>query len=530
MIEDKLLNSSTPHRERGSSWHVVAVVLIAALSLLLLVPLMVVVRTAEYDEAIFLDVARNIQREGLPLRSLGTKGAFFFDHTPLYIYLLSLFSRHSHSGLFLARSATVLAALAAIALTYLFGLRINGRRTGVLAALLLAINPFFLVYAFFVRMEMFMLLALLLALYLVASGVDEADDRRLLLAGIAFAVAVLFKEFALVGAGVGVAYVLWQRRTSGGGLAGALLVITPALLALAGWAVWSWRLSPTTFAATMGRWFNSAVSSTAGDPRMGLTWTHWALQLGSHLLGPGLTIGLLLGLGQRVLRRGRLAPDVDMLLAYALVAIALSFATSLKEPRHLIGILPPVALITGNALVELWDWLRGIQPRAARVTPGIPARIRIAAATAVTALVFALAGPIRPPLLPRPPTDAMPWVAPAYAERLANEAYYRVLTLAGERVAAITEPEQVIAVVHQATVVAYYADRPYQMLYTLPMQRVMDALSKAEVLVWDAPTFPLLTGNEIGHVSAAVSAGFALQEVVNDDGRSVAIYRSKDKP
>ena len=40
-------------------------------------------------------VARNIQKSGLSLRSIGATGVLFYDHTPLYVYLLSLFVRHS---------------------------------------------------------------------------------------------------------------------------------------------------------------------------------------------------------------------------------------------------------------------------------------------------------------------------------------------------------------------------------------------------------------------------------------------------
>lgn len=32
-------------------------------------------------------VARNIQKSGLPLRSIGATGVLFYDHTPLYVYL-----------------------------------------------------------------------------------------------------------------------------------------------------------------------------------------------------------------------------------------------------------------------------------------------------------------------------------------------------------------------------------------------------------------------------------------------------------
>ena len=196
------------------------------------------VHIAEYDEAIFLDVARNIQRVGLPLRSIGANGVFFFDHTPLYPYLLSLYARHTDTGLFFFRAVTVLAT-SAIALTYRFGARFDGRRTGLLAALLLAVNPFFATYAFFVRMEMFMLLALLVGFYTLLVGLEEERNAHLLASGISLAVAVLFKEFALVGTVVAAAFALWQwRRTPKQGILATLIVGMPSLLALAGWVLW----------------------------------------------------------------------------------------------------------------------------------------------------------------------------------------------------------------------------------------------------------------------------------------------------
>ena len=36
---------------------------------------------AQYDEAIFLDISRNIACSGLSLRSMDIKGKFYFEHT-----------------------------------------------------------------------------------------------------------------------------------------------------------------------------------------------------------------------------------------------------------------------------------------------------------------------------------------------------------------------------------------------------------------------------------------------------------------
>jgi 4-amino-4-deoxy-L-arabinose transferase-like glycosyltransferase len=502
---------------------------ICLIALIVLAPLVASVHIAEYDEAIFLDLARNIQRIGLPLRSIAPAGVFFFDHTPLYPYLLSLYAQDGDQGLLLARSATVIAAFAAVALTYRFGSRFGSRRAGALAALLLAVNPFFAVHAFFVRMEMFMLLAMLAGFYTLVVGIEERKTSFLLASGISFALGVLFKEFALMGTAVAVGYTLWRRRRlPGTAISAAVIVGAPSLLALAGWFAWSWELSPEVFTATMKRWVESVTVATGLEPRLRITWTAWSLQLGSRLLGPGLVLGLLIALGRWVLRRDR-APHLDLLWAYTLVAIALSFVTSLKEPRHLVAILPAAALLAGHALTKIWDEWSARLPGAAgaRQTLAGPSFKGVAAAV-VIGIVVVFAGPLRPALLPSPASGGMKWVAPVYAERIANDEFYRILAMTGRRINAITAPDEVVTVVHQATVVAYYADRPYTMLYTLPSPLLIDeVLDGASVLVWDAPTFLGLESNEIERVQATVTAEFSLEEEVSDNRRSVGVYRRK---
>jgi 4-amino-4-deoxy-L-arabinose transferase-like glycosyltransferase len=130
-----------------------------------MLPLALSVRVAEYDEAVLLDVAGNIQRTGLPLRSLGAHGVAMLDHTPLYPFLLSLYAPAPGESLLLARGVTVLAALLCIGLTYKIGAVLGGRAAGFLAAAFVALNPFLAVYAYFVRMETFMVAFALSAVY-----------------------------------------------------------------------------------------------------------------------------------------------------------------------------------------------------------------------------------------------------------------------------------------------------------------------------------------------------------------------------
>ena len=46
------------------------------------------VSIAQYDESIYLDIARNIRQTGLPLRSVDVQGRYHFDHLPLYVYMV----------------------------------------------------------------------------------------------------------------------------------------------------------------------------------------------------------------------------------------------------------------------------------------------------------------------------------------------------------------------------------------------------------------------------------------------------------
>ena len=116
------------------------------------VPLAINVHVLEYDEAVFMGVARNIQRLGLPFRSLGEQGQPAFEHTPLYLYVLSLYARPSEIGIFGARLVTLAFGLGSVWLTFEIGRRIRDSLAGFVAALLLAINAFFALHTFFVRM------------------------------------------------------------------------------------------------------------------------------------------------------------------------------------------------------------------------------------------------------------------------------------------------------------------------------------------------------------------------------------------
>lgn len=477
-----------------------------------MLPLALRARVAEYDEAVFLDAARNVQRIGLPLRSAGALGAPLLEHTPLYAFLLGLYAPTTGESLLLPRGVTALAALLCLFLTYRIAAVIGGRRAGVLAVALAAVNPFLAVYAYFVRMEMFMVAAMLVALYLL---VRRPTPRPLdyLGAGLALAVATLFKEFALVLV-LPAAVFAWatggkSRRERTGAV---LAVAAPPLLALAGWALWANALWPAPFATAMRRWLNSAVGAQVADPRAFVSGLAWVRLLVDDLFGPGLTVGLLAAGVWAIKRRQRLDRRVALLWSYLLLALGLSFVARLREPRHLIALASVAAVLVGLALADIWR-----EARAQRNALRVPVAAGIA-------LLLLLSGPARVSLNASEPALTL---APTYRSRLDNDAFYGLLARAGEEAARLSAPGEVLTIAHQGPVIAYYADRRYLMLYTMDEPAIRRALARARLLVWDETTWQVLPADRVPAVEALVAADFTPLSQVSDGSRAVTIYRRK---
>jgi 4-amino-4-deoxy-L-arabinose transferase-like glycosyltransferase len=484
-----------------------SIAVIVFLALLVQLPLVLKVKIVEYDEAIFLDVASNIQRSGLPLRSIGSTGVFFFDHTLLYPYFLSTYAKE---GVSFSRWVTTLFSLGCVLLVYNVGKRSGGHIAGFVSALVLGIQSFFALYSHFVRMEIFCLFFLLVGLSLIRGA-----STRTWLAGVALAIAVLFKEIALLFTAICGVYVLinlWRDRPSLWRT--VLLVVAPSIAALVVWGIGCWLLSPSTFIAVMQRWIGAASGAGSNDPRV-LAPFQWVHRIVVDLLGPGLTALWALAVIYSILRKRLVALDW-ILLGYPVLAILLSFFIRLKEPRHLIGVLPTMALFIGTKIDwnDLLGWAR--ENRLHKVV------------LALVALAFLFSvSPLRLPL--ENARDLNAWFDPLYAWRLfENDRYYNVLRLAGLYLQEHTDPDEVITVVHEATVTAYYASRHYYMLYTIPLDRVLAILEQTRYLVWDHELFLALNEEEIQIVREYVKQHFFVEQVIRDQYREVTIHRRRD--
>ena len=505
-----------PSPRNAAFWRTISLAIAVAVALLVLLPLALRIKVAEYDEAIFLDVARNLQRVGLPLRSMGTEGVAYLEHTPRLAFLLGMVTPQTPNALAWARWITALAGLGCVVLTYLIGERMAGWRAGLVAAALLALRPTFAVNAFFVRQETFMTLAMLAALLILTKDRRRCSLWRMALTGLALAAAVLFKETAvLFAAACVVLVVLLHRANPARAWRAALLVGAPSLLVLGAWALWAWQLWPVTFAGVIHRWFASAQGGFMPEPRMGLKAGVWARQLALDLLSLPLVLGLLLAL-IRAARTGRRywQPERLLLWGYLVAAIGVSFLIGLKEPRHLIGVLPCAALLIG---ITFSEWL-------AEVPRGPRNRLRCAGAWLAVVIFLLAASPLR--LFPLSRQSPIAYLDPIYAwPLLENDRFYNVLRLTGEQVRVGAAPREVLTVAHQGPVVSYYADRPYRMLYTLSEDGVLQALEESDVLVWDDPQFLLLDPDQVQRVQDYVAQHFSVEQVVQDGERRVTIYR-----
>jgi 4-amino-4-deoxy-L-arabinose transferase-like glycosyltransferase len=483
---------------------------------LVVLPLIRRVHIAEYDEVAFLDAAHNVARNGLPLRSIGAAGIPLIEHPPLYFFMLSLYAPAAGNSLFFARSVTLAAALLCIVLTYKIAAIIGGRAAGFTAALFLALNPFFAVYSYFIRMEIFMVAAVLLAVFLLVRR-QPPSMIEILLAGCALAAGCMLKEFAVVFAVPAAVYVWLTARGSFWRRSRAMLILAaPPVIAFFAWALWARALWPAEFASAAQRWLHSAVGGAVLDPRMSVGPAAWTEQLVVDLFRPGLLLALLAALLALVLLRRRPSAAEALLWGYVAAAVALSYFIRLRELRYLIAVIPCAAILGGVGLASLYRAGRG----AAR--PSVMAGV---AGLAVVLLL--LAAPWQPErvLASGPSGEAL---TPTYRGRLlGNDPFYGVLAQTGAVLRRITEPAEVVVVAHQGPVVAYYADRHYMMLYTLNETAIMRVLAQARFLVWDAPTFLALDADAIARVEAAVQADFVLQEEVSRDGRTVGIYRRK---
>jgi 4-amino-4-deoxy-L-arabinose transferase-like glycosyltransferase len=304
----------------------------------------------DFDESIFVDVASSIAATGLPLRTYALpEPAMFFDHTPGWVYYMGTVDLLGADTLLLARLTALIAGAGSVALVYLIGLEVRGILSGMVAGVVLAVNPFFEVLSWFARMEVPLAFFLVLATLGIVRW--EAGHRRWIwIAGLSIAAAVMLKEIALGFWLAAMIYLLLKRRWQA-----AIVVAVPALALFGAWMLYALALDPAQLALTLDRWVDPAAWDPT-DPRGHISPASWAFTVASRILGWLMLALLALALVLWALN-GRRAPGVALLvLGFAALAVASSFFIGLKEPRFLIAAIPMTAAGIG-LLVDWGRWL-----------------------------------------------------------------------------------------------------------------------------------------------------------------------------
>jgi hypothetical protein len=353
----------------------------------------------KYDEAHIAGQALDLARGGaLPLLSGGT--TLGIQRGPLDVYLLALplklLGGHVEGAVWLLASLGVLA----VALTYALGCRVGGTRVGVLAAWLMAANPWLVFYdrKLWAHIQAVFSVALLLLAWRV---IVQARPRAAFWFPVVAALQLLAHVLGLLQglswlAALVVAPRQWYtvRRSLGWGLAVGIVLLAPY--------AWALRQHGGSLAlGGAGRAAGSDVGSALADAARLLTGdglhvlaalpraTHTSWQITGELLLP-LALFLGLGLLRLILRlRDRTAgTGARLLLAWTVAPTLLLLFGPLRPPlQYWTVLLPLPALLVALGI----EWLASALARllAARHAPG---RFELSAWAGVLLPALLLAG------------------------------------------------------------------------------------------------------------------------------------------
>ena len=172
--------------------------IICILYMLLTIPFLGSSPLIWYDEGVSSEVSWHFANEGSFKQTLWTGYLNFeeFSTHPNYGYflILALFFKLFGLGIIQARLVSVIAGLFLLATVYYLTKQITTKRTAVIATLVLALNPLFILSARMVRQEMTLAMFGFLAFSLIVLGSKEQSKRKkwyFLLAGIGAAYAIL---------------------------------------------------------------------------------------------------------------------------------------------------------------------------------------------------------------------------------------------------------------------------------------------------------------------------------------------------
>lgn len=303
---------------------------------------------ATFDERLFIAIGQGVLTHGYPWESFRVPaGKPFFDHTPLFSYLMALPAAVNdvlgfHAALIAGRAVSAAFGLTTVLLVFAVAREVRGSVSGLVAGALVATNAYFVHLSWVIHMEVPMACAMVLGVWLL-------HRERWAWAGVVVAATVLLKEIALAFWLVAAVYALARRGWRPG-----LLVGLPSVIAFAGCLAAAWVIDRHELAAVMNRWLDSAGGTNTVSWRFRVTAGRWLRTIALDTVGTTLTGVTLVALAIGMVRRTRMPPVVLVPLAYCAITIVATFAIHLKEERWLTAIIPMSALAAGL----LVDWGR----------------------------------------------------------------------------------------------------------------------------------------------------------------------------
>ena len=427
-------------------------------------------RAPDFDEAIYMDLARSVVRTGKLLTSNYPPKPFLI-HPPLFYYLVSLSFALFGPGLEAGRLVSTIMSIGNLGLVFSILRTVRGSRWAAAGTLLVAVNPAFLYYGHSVYMEMTVALWMTAALWAFSrSGVEEGF-RWERWTGIFLALACVTKYYAAVLVAVMALVIVTQaERDWSGRMRRLAALLGPVVIAGALWVVWGLAMGGKDFIGAQISW---------GEPDMSgaiYSWRHATNVLFFRELIGVMTpvwaclafIGWAVGVGRvwkhRLMLQGRVE-GVFVMLPVAYLLFLMSFRE--KDIKYIVPLIPTLGILIGLAPSIQWagkapGWLRG----------------------ACVVLLAILSSPLLP--LYDPITGQRHdnlWVF-----GIRRDAEYRRYRDAGIQAGHDTLPGQVVACQRKGPIIGYYADRPYLDFWGFSPERARPYLAQAEIVVLDRNT------------------------------------------
>ncbi len=427
-------------------------------------------RAPDFDEAIYMNLARNFVRTGELIHSVYPEKPFFM-HPPLFYYLVSLSFALFGPGLEAGRLVSSLMAVGNLGFVFSFLRKARGERWAAAGTLLVAVNPAFLYYGHSVYMEMTVAFWMTAALWAFARAGAGQGLRWERWAGVFLGLACVTKYYAGVLVAVMALVILIQEhRENFIRVRRLAALLGPVAIAGMVWVAWGLALGGRDF---IGAQFSWGIPEPPGSI---YSWRRVTNEVFIRelvgVLTPPFACLAALGLAvaaRRAWRSGSLRRGgVEMVLVIFPLAYLLFLMTFReKDVKYIVPVIPALGVLIG--LAPTLEWVKRL-PGWSRWTG--------------TLLLAALASPLLP--LYDPVTQQRHdnlWV---FGVR--RDAEYRRYRDAGILAGGETKPGQVVACQRKGPIIGYYADRQYVDVWGFSPGMAVPFLESAEIVILDRNT------------------------------------------